>query len=572
MPSRAVTPARILRAVPLLLLLCLLVVLVAIPVGVVVVASFTDHAPGSSEPSHFILSNYAKLWSGRNLSALTNSLVISAFGTVIATVVGVGLAVLAARTDVALRRVVNLAGVVPLFMTSLTGALAWGILGSPRGGFVELLLHSLGLPGFVDIYSTPGIVFVFGLYYAPYSFLFMSGAMRLLDPQLEEAARVHGANLRRTLREVTLPLAAPAALGAALVSFVLMMENFTVPGLLGTRAHVTTVSTRIFYLMNTVPSHPNQAAGVGMFLLIALVVLTVIQTRLVAGRSFATITGKGMRPRVIRLGWWRWPAFLAAAGYLVLAVILPMLTLLNTAIRPYAYISRLSQLFDLRTVDVSNLTNILTGRDFRLSLTNSLLAGALTAIAGTVLHYVIAHVNQRSRSPLRPLITGLAMAPLAFPHLLLGIGILWTWLWLPVPIYGTLVILAVAYITQFTPQGYRSAVSVIGAVHPDLEDSAMTCGAHRLRAVTWVTLPLIRGGVVSTALLLLLLSMRELSASLFLFTSHTRVLSITIFEAWESGQVDQAAGMSLGFSIVLMFVTVVGLRWLRGSLEETGTA
>src|SRR3990170_4335740 len=164
--------------------------------------------------------------------------------------------------------------------------------------------------------------------------------------------------------------------------------------------------------------------------------------------------------------------------------------------------------------------------------------------------------------PLRRSIEYLVMLPVAVPALLIGMGFLWAWIWLPLPIYGTLWILALAYIARFLPQGFRSISATIGQVHHDLEDGARVAGASLVRAAWSILTPLILPGIAATMLLLFILSMRELSTSLFLFTTDTRVLSIVIYEQWEAGQWSRVAAMSLTYSALLLAFTVLGRRWL----------
>jgi iron(III) transport system permease protein len=154
------------------------------------------------------------------------------------------------------------------------------------------------------------------------------------------------------------------------------------------------------------------------------------------------------------------------------------------------------------------------------------------------------------------------MAPLAIPALVLGMGFLWTWYTLPVPLYGTLTILGLAFTAQFLPQGFRSISSSILQVHRDLEESAVMAGASRFRSIVEIVVPLIRSGLIGTTLLLLILSMRELSAALFLFTGRTRVMSIYVFDLLE-GNSGRAAAASLIYSALLLVVVLVARRWMN---------
>jgi iron(III) transport system permease protein len=158
------------------------------------------------------------------------------------------------------------------------------------------------------------------------------------------------------------------------------------------------------------------------------------------------------------------------------------------------------------------------------------------------------------------------MMPLGLPALVMGLGILWTWAAVPLPVYGTMAILVIAFTGRFMPQGYRAISSSITQIHDDLENAAMVAGASRARAVRRITLPLMRGGIAASSFLMIVLGIRELTASLFLYTTNTRVLSIVLFEQYENGIWSSVASISLIYTALLVALTLVGRRWMRAEL------
>lgn len=297
-----------------------------------------------------------------------------------------------------------------------------------------------------------------------------------------------------------------------------------------------------------------------------LSVIIYAQRRLVSRRSYVTVSGKGFRPRQIRLGRWRWPAFAFVVLYLMLAVVLPYFALLESALRRHQFLNGFLDLFDVSAFGMRNFTAAASYGPFQEGLLNSIIVAVATAALGGALHFLLAYVVRRTNFRGRAILEYVTNVPLAIPALVLGMGFLWSWIRLPVPVYGTLAILVMAFVARFLPQGFQGVSSTIVQVDKDLEDAAIISGANRRRAVSTVTLPLVKTGVVSTMLLLFILSFRELSAALFLFTSDTRMLSVVIYDQWESGQWPRVAAMSLMYSLVLLVVTLVGRRWfgLRG--------
>ncbi|GAA3666715.1 iron ABC transporter permease [Arthrobacter ginkgonis] len=558
---------RIRKEIPALVILAALAVLVVMPMILVLVAAMSTEVPrpGNAGLGSFTWENLGFLATAEATKGLWNSLLIGLSASVIALVVGALLAFICSRTDAPLRKFIFIIGMAPVFVPALVGALAWSMLASPNAGFANILLKDLGLDLTINIYSMGGLIFVLGLFYAPYVFMLVHSSLSMMNADLEEAAAVHGASLPRMFRTVTMPLAMPALLGSGILVFALSMENFPVAAVLGNPAGIDTLPTYIFRLMSSAPAQANAAAGIAILLTAGLVIITVAQQWIVNRRKFTTMTGKGARPRQIPLRAWRWPATIFALVYFALSVALPMLALLLAATQDSPYLTSMGQLFD-GGLTLERILEVASAPDFLTSLTNSVIVAVVAALAGTTLNFASSYIRYRTTSRLGGLLEQISTAPLAIPSIVLGMGILWTWLSLPMPVYGTLAILMIACMSVALPQGYRSISSSMLQLHSDLEDSAVMLGAKRSRAIVNVTVPLMRVGIVSTVLLLLMLAMRELSASLFLFTSNTRILSILVYDKFENGQTTTAAAISVLFVIVIAALAITAQ--LLGSRDK----
>lgn len=545
------------------LLAIILTFLIIYPMGTIILASLLDSPPRPGSPlGNFTLENYAAVFSGANLAAIMNSLIFSVSASAIAIGSGGSLAWIVARTDVPLRGLAGLASVAPLFISPLVGAIAYSLIASPRSGFINLLFIDLGIPFRFNVYSGTGIVFVLALFYAPYAFLFMSSALQLMNPELEEAAEAHGATRRVLLSTITFPLIKPALLGAAILILVLTLENFSVPQVLGNPAGIETMPTMLFRMMMQTPPMPTGAAAIGMMLLITMMFLVYLQNQLLKQQSFHTISGKGFRPKILKLGVWRWPAFGFAMMYFVLATLLPLFALIESSLRKSLFVRNFGSLFDISAFTLKHFSETLDYAPFRSALINSMILGIATALVGTALHFTLSYYVNRTKLPWRGAIEYIAMVPAGVPSLIIGMGFLWAWIALPLPIYGTLTILVLAYTARFMPQGYRSISSTIVQVHKDLEDSAVVAGASRARATIDILAPLVRPGLASAMFLLFILALRELSTSIFLFTADTRVLAIVLYEQWETGSWAKVATISLFYTVLLSIITLAGRRWL----------
>ncbi|MGW3606756.1 MULTISPECIES: ABC transporter permease [unclassified Micromonospora] len=544
-------------------LLIILAVLILAPVGFVALAAFTTKTPRPGNIGFDLtIENFRTVFSSGSLQATWNSLKVGISASVLALLIGGFLAFVTARTNVYGRRFLYLVGFVPMLLPSYVGALAWSVLGGKNAGLLNIALRDFGLPGFVNINNLSGLVLVLALYYAPYGFLLMHGALSLMNPELEQVANLHGARPGQVLRTVTFPLVTPAILGAAVLTFVQTVENFPVSQIIGGAAGVDTLPTYVYRLMNSTPTRGNEAAAVAIALVAVVLVVTAVQRRILARRKFTTISGKGMRPRQIDLGRWRLPALLAGLMYFLLSSVLPVLALLFVSLHSSPYIGTITGAFTRSDAfTAKTYVNVLSSAITQRATVNSVLVSVAAAALGTALAFVVAYVVHRTILPARRLLEYVSMLPLAIPAIVLGLGLLWTWLIAPVPVYGTLTVMVIAFTAAQMPQGFRGVASSIVQVDRDLEDSAVMHGASRPRAVAAITAPLLRVGLTSTFLLLLMLSMRELTVPLFLFTSDTRLLSIVIFDDFDNGILQRAAATSLLYCVVILALSVLARRF-----------
>lgn len=551
-----------LRHVFMVAIYAVLAFLVIVPLGVLLYATFVDTPPRpGADAGSFTLQNYTALLNPPSLDALGNSLRVGIGATILAVVVGTFLAWVATRTDVPGKRLIQVTAVAPLFVSPLVGAIAWSMLASPRAGYLNVLFRDLGLDFVFNVHSVVGMVLVFTLYYTPYVFLFVAGALNMMNPELEEAAEVHGGRLRQVLGNVTLRIVTPAILGSAVLVLMLIMENFSVPTIIGSPAGEHTLSSRIYRLMASAPSKPNEAAATGMALFAMTFALVYIQRRVISAREYTTVTGKGLKPRLAKLGRLRWPALGLVGIYALLAVVMPFFALGQAAFRQVSFVPDTMALFDFSVFGLDHFRNVIGLDAFQRGVKNSLVLGAVTATLGGAFYFTLAYVVYRTQRPGRRYIEYLAMWPLAVPALVMGMGYLWTWINLPTAIYGTLFMIGLAFLGRFMPQGFRATASTIGQVHKELEESAMMSGASRFTAVRRITMPLARSGIVAAMLLLFVLSMRELSTAIFLFTSRSTLLSIVVFNQWETGGFAGVAAISLLYTGLLLLVTIIGQRW-----------
>ncbi|MGA2567879.1 MAG: iron ABC transporter permease [Pseudolabrys sp.] len=560
-----------LAAVWVLLLLAILVFLVVYPVLTLLLGALTDTNPVVEGVSlaHLSIHNFLTVLGNPNVGeALINTLVACGGGTAIAVVIGLTFSWIVVRTNTPFKRFIAAAGILPLFAPPLVAGVAWTILGSPKTGLINTMFKWAHLDLHVDFYSLPGLVFVFGIYYAPYVYMFTASALRNMDPSLEEAAEISGASAFTTLFSVTFPLIMPAIISGMLLSFIVMLGIYGIPAVLGAPANINVLTTYIFKLTNWSPPLYNTAASVAIILMVVTGLLVFAQQKVLSGRSYTTIAGKAYRPRNLDLGPWRWFTFGFGIVYLIVVAVLPTLALIVAAFRKFMFIRDAASLFDMRQYSLMHFHSIFDNPLTLNSIYNAVEVGVVTAVAGGTLAFAIGYTIHRTHVPGRRAIDLLSTLPVAIPGLVIGVAYLWAWIGIPGGLYGTIWILALAFIARFMPDTVKSLSTSFLQIHRELEEAAWVCGRGMLSTIRTVVLPLASPGVIAAMTLLFVLAIRELGSSLFLYTSNTMVMSVLLLDYYEGGNLGKTAAFSL-VQTGLLGVLIGGANWLsRGAAQN----
>jgi iron(III) transport system permease protein len=553
-------------------LLAILAFLVIYPVLTLLLGALTDTNPVVDGLSlrHLSIANFLSVLANPNVGdALLNTLLACGGGTTIAVAIGLLFSWIVVRTNTPFKGFIAAASILPLFAPPLVAGVAWSILGSPKTGLINTIFKWAGLDWHVDLYSMSGLIFVFGIYYAPYVYMFTASALRNMDPSLEEAAEISGASAFATLFSVTFPLIMPAIVSGMLLSFIVMLGIYGVPAVLGAPANINVLTTYIFKLTNWSPPLYNTAAAVAIVLMLVTGLLVYLQQRVLSGRSFTTVAGKAFRPRSLDLGAWRWLTFALGLLYLVVVVVLPMLALTVAAFRKFMFIRDVASLFDTRQYSLMHFNSIFDNPLTFKSIYNAVEVGIITAIAGGALAFAIGYTIHRTRVPGRRSLDLISTLPIAIPGLVVGVAYLWAWIGVPGGLYGTIWILALAFIARFMPDTVKSLSTSYLQIHRELEEAAWVCGRGTLGAIATIVLPLARPGVFASMTLLFVLAIRELGSSLFLYTSDTMVMSVLLLDYYEGGNIGKTAAFSL-VQTVLLGLLIGSANWLsRRSSQGT---
>lgn len=532
---------------PLLLLVC--GVLVLYPLIYLVTESFNTGDAQTFPPEEYGVDNYLELF--EDPKVILNTLWVACLATVLAVLFGFIQAWILTRTAIPGRERLERLMQLPYYMTPLIGALSWGVLLGPKTGLVNQVWRSLGFSSdFFNIYSPWGIAWVMALFEGTVAFVMISAAMKSMDPSLEESSRVLGASKLRTALKITLPMVAPGVLSATIFVFAEMLGSFAAAFVLGIPGRFFVVTTAIWEATLSFPPDYGRAAAMGLSLSGAMVLTLAAAKFIMRKGGYATISGKAFRPRPMEVGAVRWLLMAVSWGYIIVAVVLPLMALTLTSFEKFATVIVKQMQFT-----IANYETALAMGSLAPAFVNSLTLGVVVATLGVPTIGVLAWIVYRSRLPGRSAMEFLIMVPQAVPRLVFGLGLLWAWINIPIPIYGTLWLLGIAYFTVFMPLGLRTIAGVVLQIDKSLEECARVCGAGWAHQMRTVTLPLLRPGLVAAWLLIFIASVRELGVSVFLMGPNSKVVAPAIVNSWLSSSSELSAAMAL-MQTAMVFIAV----------------
>src|SRR5215467_1446260 len=537
--------------------------LVLLPLVFLVEESLNVGDPMAFPPQQFGLKNYVAIFD-EDINVLWNTLIIAVVATVMAILIGFTLAWILTRTNVPGREFLERLMELPYYMTPLVGALAWSVIAGPKSGFVNQIWKAWGgKADIVDVYGHFGIAWIMALFEGTVAFVMISASMKSMDPALEESARVIGASKLRTMLTVTLPLVMPGVLGATLFVFAEMLGSFAAALVIGIPARIYVITTAIWDSTLSFPPDYGRASAMGLALFVVMFGMLTFYRWMVSRGSFATITGKAFRPRAMDMGGWAWVLFAVCCLYVFLAVVLPIAALILTSLQRFA-----TALLHQAQFTLANYEMALALGPVRTALANSLVLGLSVATIGVIVMALVVWIIYRSQLPGRGSIEYIVMFPQAVPRLVFGLALLWAWLNMPIPIYGTLWLLALAYFTVMLPIGVRTLAGVVLQVDKSLEECARVCGAGWLHQLRTITLPLLKPGVIAAWLLIFMACVRELGVSVFLMGPNAKVIAPSIVSAFASSGIELTAAMALIQTFTVVVALMILFRLTRGMTRE----
>jgi iron(III) transport system permease protein len=535
------------------------------PVLYLLYGSFQSDSPAAPS-SHFTLANWAQVYgTSEYFSAFLNTVILGATVAAFSVALGTVFAWIVARTNAPLRERLAPLLVVPLMISTLVTTLSWIALAAPNAGFINAATRALlGIRTVFDIYSFSGIVLIMVLHYASFAFIPIYAALRSMDASLEEASYMLGASAARTALKMTAPLIWPTLAATYLLIFILVAENFAVPTILGHSIGFETLMSIIYFDMAREPSAPTLAATAGTMLLSIAVIGTLWQRRIIRQASrYVLIGGKGGRHKVTDLGRLRYVATAVLVAYLLLAVVIPYCALLAGSGMKFVTPHISTKLF--------TLNNYRQMFSFGVSrpIANSLGLATIGAAAATLFYVYLAFLIKTSRSVVGKAMDFAVILPTVTPAIAFGVGFVWAYVSLP--IYGTIWLLFLGYLTRFMGQGVRQARAAFVQISDDLADAARIAGASPLRTFWDIMLPLLRPSLISIWTIMFLFFFMEVSLTIVLYTPKTVTLPILLWTRMTGGLVTIAYAIAVLQATIAFVFLIIANRWfgtLRSSLTR----
>lgn len=497
-------------------------------------------------------------------TTLTTTVVLAVLSSLLAVLIGTLLAWCASMLPQRVRRIGELAPLLPLVVPAVAAVTGWIFLLSPRVGYLNMLLRQLpGLDsleeGPFDIYSVTGIIIITGMLLSSFVYVFVFTGLKNMGQELEAAAAACGASPAMRFFTITLPLLRPSIIFATGVVFLLGLGQFTAPLLLGRTAKIDVLTTEMFYLTERFPIDFGLGAALG-FPILALGLMVVLMQKLALGeqRRFVVVSARS-KYNVRETRWW---AAVVIGFYLLVTTVLPLLALIYVSISPFWTGSLIVPELTLR-----HWSSVLSNRGLVdaiwTSVKTSVIGIAILIPLGFFMAFALLQ-STRIAKPVRMAIDLFATLPIAVPASLMGFGLLFVYSQPPIQIYGTTAVLVVTYVTLMLGHSTRLQFTTLVATGQEFLEASRASGAGPIRSLFQVLLPMCRKGIAATAALTFVLLFHEFSASLMVRSARTQVIGSVMYDVWAGGIYSQVAVLAL----IMVVVTVIGVciaGWLGGT-------
>lgn len=444
--------------------------------------------------------------------------------------------------------------VSPPFVLSLSMILLFG-----RSGLITRSL--LGIYD-SNIYGLHGIAIVQTLTFFPVCYMMLKGLLKNIDPSLEEASRDMGASRWKVFTTVTLPLLLPGLGNAFLVTFIESVADFANPMMIG--GSYDTLATTIYLQVTGAYDKPG-ASAMAVVLLCLTLVLFLIQKYYLEKRTYATLTGKASRARMLITD------KSVTVPLTILCSLVSLFVILMYISVPFGALFKLwGRNYSLVWDHFAYIFKYGGMKAFRDSFILSLISAPITALLSMIISYLVVKKKFKTKG----LIEFVSMLAMAVPGTVLGVGYIRGFAngvfktGFLQGIYGTGLILVIVFVVRSLPVGTRSGISALRQIDKSIEESAYDLGAGSGKVFTSVTLPLIKDSFLSGLVTTFVRSITAISAIILLVTPQFLLITTQINEFAEKGKYGEACA----YATILILIVYASILLMNLAMRFFGTS
>lgn len=543
------------------ILISIVAIAVIIPMAMLILQSTVPSEITRDFALSFSLANFYEIFGEAVFQdAVRNTLIFSIGSVVISHILGFIFGYILTRMDVPFQGTFHTMMFLPIFLSPLVLALGYSFAFT-RGGYYHAFLSLFMDP--IPINNIWGMVFVSSIWLTPFAYSFISAGLQNIDPEMEDAGRLTGATEGTVLREITGPLLKPFLLSSLFLTILLTFQEISIPAILGLPDRKYVLATFIIGLEgSTVPPPYGKMAAIGVVMVIISILIVATVHRLIGDVSeYTVITGRGRGRNIYTSPWKKAAAFTVLCLYVFLFIFMPLFQVLTIGLTEPTGVS----MFSFGELSIEHFTTMFEQTAPANAIKNTVTIALVTASGSVILTGVMSYITDRTRGVTASALGWITWIPIGTPGVVLGLAYLWTVLIFDVGLYGTIFVLMLAFFIRFSALGMRMNSSLIAQQAVELDEQAKICGASLFSRLRHVIFPNAKNGMLSIWVILFTLFMNELSTSFFLYTSSSRVITVTVFEYWFAAQ--YALLGSLATTQILITLSVVTIMLVLFDVE-----
>jgi iron(III) transport system permease protein len=399
------------------------------------------------------------------------------------------------------------------------------------------------------------MIFLQGISAAPVLFLMLGGPFMSIDPSLEEAAEASGMSKFQVFRKISLPLLKPAIIGGSLFVLMMSLSTFEVPALLG-MGHIHVFATIMYDALQPAIGLPQYGVA-GVYAIIMLIptlaVLYYYQKMMKLSHQYATVTGKGYKPKLTDLGSWKWVGWVFVIGYFLIDLIFPFLAVVWTSLLP---IIQMPSVEALGKINLNAYVKAFEALSSQGAIGNTIILVLTVGVVGMLIGLIISWITVRTKMPGRYGLDTIAMVPHVIPGIAIAFAVAFLTLMFAkyIPLYGTLAAIIIANIVRTTPFSTRTINAALIQIHPELEEAVQTSGGSKIVALRKVIMPLVTPSMMYCFIWAVLNSYKEVVLALFLISPRNMLISTVIWTQWYA-----SANMNVAMALSVIMIVVMAI-------------